>query len=297
LTFQTAVGKVERRCALSIMNYSPRLIFAPLFALWVVLFLSIFLPASPSLALEKPEKELIEAALALRQGEKINLDLKFTDSKGDAVRLGDLFKPHRPVVLIPAYYNCPRLCGLVHDGAVKLLNELEFTLGTDYQVVTVSFVHTETPEQASKMAAKYRALFKTPDDAERGWNFLVGEAAPVRELMESIGFRFREDKGDFAHTAALILLTPKGEISQYLTGVSYSPDTARLALVDASNGAIGSVLDQVYLFCFRYDHIQGKYTWAVFNIVRAVGAMTLIGLLVLFYRLRRREKETAAVAA
>lgn len=270
-----------------------RLVSAPFAGVWVAIFIS----GSGVAALEKPESELIEAALVLHQGDKVNLDLRFTDSKGEMVRLGDLFEPHRPVVLIPAYYNCPRLCGLVHDGAIKLLNELEFTLGVDYQVVTVSFDHRETPELAAKMAAKYHAKFKTPDDAGKGWSFLVGEAAPVRELMESIGFRFREDKGEFAHTAALILLTPQGEISQYLTGVSYSPDTARLALVDASNGAIGSVLDQVYLFCFRYDHLQGKYTWAVFNIVRAVGAMTLVGLLVLFYRLRRREREVAAMAA
>lgn len=279
------------------MNYLGRLIFTPFFALWVGVFLSVLSFSSLSAALEKPESELVEAVLDLRQGEKINLDLKFTDSQGSEVRLGDLFKPHRPVVLIPAYYHCPRLCGLVHDGAIKLFNELEFTLGEDYQVITVSFDHKETPELAAKMADKYRSQFKTPDDAARGWSFLVGEAAPVRELMESIGFHYREDKGEFAHTAALILLTPKGEISQYLTGVSYSPDTARLALVDASNGAIGSVLDQVYLFCFRYDHIQGKYTWAVFNIVRAVGAITLIGMLILFYRLRRREREVAATAA
>lgn len=248
-------------------------------------------------ALEKPADELAEAALTLRQGEKVNLDLKFTDSDGQPVRLGDLFKPHRPVIFIPAYYHCPRLCGLVHDGAVTLLNQLEFTLGEHYEVVTLSFDHKETPDLAAKMADKFRGKFKTPDDAKKGWHFLVGEQAPVREIMESVGFRFREDKGEFAHTAALILLTPQGEISQYFTGVSYSPDTARLALVDASNGAIGSVLDQVFLFCFRYDHLQGKYTWAVFNIVRAVGAITLIGMVLLWLRLRRRERQTAAAAA
>jgi protein SCO1/2 len=243
--------------------------------------------------LEKPGEELVEAGLALRQGEKVDLDLVFTNSKGERVRFGDLFAPRRPVVLIPAYYHCPRLCGLVLDGAVKLLNELEFALGEDYQVVTLSFDSTEGPELAEKIAQKYRGKFKTPDDAARGWHFLVGEPAPIRTLMESVGFRFREDKGEFAHSAALILLTPQGEISQYFTGVSYSPRDFRLALVDASKGAIGSILDQVYLFCFRYDHLQGKYTWAVFNVVRAVGFATLAALAFLFVRLRRREKVVA----
>lgn len=251
-------------------------------------------PLKLALALEKPAEELVEAGLALKQGDKVNLDLVFTDSNGQRVRLGDLFAPRRPVVLIPAYYHCPRLCGLVLDGAVKLLNELEFTLGEHYQVVTLSFDSTEKPELADKTAGKYRSKFKTPVDAERGWHFLVGEPGPIRELMESVGFRYREDKGEFAHSAALILLTPKGEISQYFTGVSYSPSDFRLALVDASNGAIGSILDQVFLFCFRYDHLQGKYTWAVFNVVRAVGFATLLSMVILFFRLRRREKGVAA---
>jgi len=243
-----------------------------------------------AVALERPGEELVEAALVLKQGEKVDLDLTFRNPSGETVRLGVYFKPHRPVVLIPAYYHCPRLCGLVFDGTVKLLNQLEFAVGSDYQVVTVSFDSTETPELAAKTAAKYRDKFKTPDDAVKGWEFLVGEEKNVAALMSSVGFRYKEDNGEFAHTATLILLTPKGEISQYFTGVSYSPDTVRLALVDASNGAIGSVLDQVFLFCFRYDHIQGRYTLAVYNVVRAVGIMTLIGMVVLLYRLRRRER-------
>lgn len=241
-------------------------------------------------ALERPAEELPEAALVLRQGEKVDLNLQFRNGRGETVRLGDYFKPYRPVVLIPAYYHCPRLCGLVFDGTIKLLNELEFSIGEHYQVVTVSFDSREQPELAAQTAQRYRAKFKTPDEAEQGWEFLVGDEPNVAALMSSVGFRYKEDNGEFAHTAALILLTPQGEISQYFTGVAYSPDSVRLALVDASNGAIGSVLDQVFLFCFRYDHIQGRYTVAVYNIVRAVGVLTLLGFGLLWLRLRRRER-------
>jgi len=261
----------------------------------LLLVFTVVLSYGTAHSLEKPEGELAQAALYLRQGEKVNLDLSFTDSNGARVRLGDFFKSHRPVVLIPAYYHCPRLCGLVHSGAVKLLNQMEFVLGEDYEVITVSFDSTEGPDLAAKTAEKYRGQFKTPADAARGWEFLVGDEQSVKELMDSVGFRYRKDNGEFAHTAALILLTPQGEISQYFTGVSFPPSDFRLALVDASKGAIGSILDHVYLFCFRYDHLQGKYTWAVFNIVRAVGFATLFGLIFLFVRLRRREK-AAAVA-
>jgi protein SCO1/2 len=108
--------------------------------------------------------------------------------------------------------------------------------------------------------------------------------------MNQIGFKYLPDKGEFAHAAALMILTPDGQISQYFTDVNAAARDVKLALVEASRGSIGSAIDHVMLFCFRFDQTKGKYTWAAFNIMRAGGALTLLFLAGLVLFLRRREK-------
>jgi len=245
------------------------------------------LSGSGARALEQPGTELKEVGITFRQGERVNLDLPFTNSNGQTVRLRDLFEPGKPVVLVPAYYDCPRLCGLLLSGAVTTFNGLEFLPGRDYKILTVSMDPAEGPELAAKRAQEYWARFKEPEAAKEGWSFLTGEAAPVRELFDSVGFRYLPDGGEFAHTAALILLTPQGEISQYFTGIEFPLRDFRLALIDASKGNIGSLVDHVFLFCFRFDQTQGKYTWAAFNLMRAGGLLSFLGIVYLIYRLAR----------
>ena len=260
-----------------------RLIFTGVVAalFWVVL------SQAPAGALEQPGSELKEVGITFRQGDRVNLDLPFTDSSGTTVRLRELFESGKPVVLTPVYYDCPRLCGLLLSGALTAFNGLEFLPGRDYKILTVSMDPAEGPELAAKRAQEYRAQFKEPEAASQGWHFLTGEAAPVRELFDSVGFRYLPDGGEFAHTAALILLTPQGEISQYFTGIEFPLRDFRLALIDASKGNIGSLVDHVFLFCFRFDQTQGRYTWAAFNLMRVGGLLSFLGIVYLIYRLAR----------
>jgi protein SCO1/2 len=90
-----------------------------------------------------------------------------------------------------------------------------------------------------------------------------------------------------------MLLTPKGEISQYFTGIEFSAPDVRLALVEASQGSIGSALDHIMLFCFRFDQTKGRYTWAAFGIMRLGGFITLLLLGGLLVRMWLRERAKA----
>jgi protein SCO1/2 len=84
-------------------------------------------------------------------------------------------------------------------------------------------------------------------------------------------------------------------LTQYLYGIEYAPVDVRLALVDSSQGKLGTLTDTALLYCFHYDPSTGKYSASIMNIVRAAGALTVLGLgLFMFIAFRREKKEGAA---
>lgn len=228
--------------------------------------------------------------LSTSLGQPVDLGLEFTDSEGQKVRLKELSLKQRPLIIVPVYYSCPRLCGLLMSGVRDLLNQIELKIGQDYSVIAVSFNSEDRPEQAARRKLQYTKDFKGHGDLAAGWHFLVGEQDQIDLLMNQIGFNYRPDGKEFAHTSAMILLTPNGEISQYFTGIDFSAWDTKLALIEASQGNIGSALDHALLFCFRFDPSKGKYTWAAVNVMRAGGVLTLVLLVALIVTLKWRER-------
>ena len=96
-----------------------------------------------------------------------------------------------------------------------------------------------------------------------------------------------------------VVLTPGGQVSLYLTAINDDPATLRLALVDASEGAIGGIVDLFFTNCFRYDNSTGKYT-PIARRIMALGAgvfaVTFGALLITFRVLenRRRAEDTTS---
>ena len=218
------------------------------------------------------------------------LDLPFRDESGAAVRLGDYFG-HGPVILTLVYYECPMLCTEVLNGLVKSLGVLSFDIGKDLTVVTVSFEPHDTPAVAAAKKAAVLARYGRPE-AAGGWHFLVGDEPAITRLAETVGFHYAYDAANrqYAHATAIMLVTPDGRLSRYLYGVEYSPRDLRLGLVEASANRIGSVVDQVLLFCFHYDPASGKYGAVVMNLVRLGGVATVLALGTGIMVLRRRER-------
>ena len=210
--------------------------------------------------------------------------------RGKKLRLSDIVQGDKPTLLIPVYYGCPRLCGLNLQGALEGLNTLKLDLADDFNVVTFSFNSEETSQLAKNGAAHYHPLYREPEKAKRAWHFLVGDEKNIQLLMEQIGFRAKRDGKEFAHAAALFFITPDLRISQYFTGLRYDPWDMKLALVEASQGKIGSAIDHILLYCFRFDPTKGKYTWAAFNVMRAgatFGCLLLFGIIFSLWRKER----------
>lgn len=224
-----------------------------------------------------------------RIGKDLPLDLKFRNERGESVTLGDYFVKDRPVIISLVYYNCPMLCNMVLDGVTGAIANLKYELGTDYQVVTISFDHRDTPEMAAQKKSIYARRYGRPGTDE-GWAYLVADEETVREITGALGFRFAydPDRDEFAHGTLTTVVTPKGTIARYFFGIEYSSLDLRLALLEASKGKVGSPVEQLLLLCFHYDPATGRYAKTAMNFVRAGGVATVLAIAGLIMFLNRR---------
>jgi protein SCO1/2 len=223
---------------------------------------------------------------------QLPLDLKFRDEMGREVKLGDYFGK-RPVVLSMVYYECPMLCGEVLNGEASVFTTLKFDIGKEYEVVTVSFDPTEGPDLARGKKRVYVDRYGRAG-GEQGWHFLTGSPESVKALTNAVGFNYAWDEQtkQFAHAAAIMVVKPDGKIAQYFYGVEYSPKDLRFGIVQASQGKVGNVVDQVLLYCYHYDPRTGKYGAIVSRVLKIAGALTVLilgGFLIIMFRLEPQQ--------
>jgi protein SCO1/2 len=258
---------------------------------------------SRPLSVPAPGKAATEQIPVLREvgiDQKLNaqlpLDLEFTDEHGASVKLEQFFG-RRPVVLAMVYYGCPMLCTQVLNGLAGSLQGMSYSVGKEYEVVIVSFDPGETPAMAADRKKHFMRRFITAAP-EANVHFLTGRESSVKALTGAVGFKYAWDTAtsQFAHPAAIAVLTPGGRISRYLYGVEFAPKDLKLAIVESSEGKIGSFVEQAMLFCYHYDPETGRYGFAIMNIVRAAGALTVLVLAgAIIISLRRERRQATAV--
>jgi protein SCO1/2 len=242
---------------------------------------------------------LREVGIDQKLDAKIPLDLAFTDETGRDVTIGQYFGA-RPVILALVYYECPMLCTLTLNGLVSSLTAVSFTAAKEFEIVVVSFDPGETPALAADRRKSFLRRYGRPD-VESSVHFLTGRESSIKALTDAVGFRYAYDKDidQYAHPAAITVLTPDARVSKYLFGIEIPPRDIRLALVEASGNRIGTAIDQALLFCYHYDPEKGKYGFVVMSIVRLAGALTVValGATIAFSLRRERRRQRAARAA
>ena len=227
-------------------------------------------------------------------------DLMFRDEAGNSVRIGDFFGK-KPIVLSLVYFDCPALCTEVLNGELRTMKAISLDLGKDFDAVTVSFEPADTPALAKAKRDVYIGQYGRTGAAGH-WHFLTGEQKSIDALTNIAGFRYAYDNSirQYAHAAAILILTPDGRIDRYFYGVQYPARDVRLGLVEASEGKIGSLSDQALLYCYQYDPMTGKYGVVVMNVLRAAGGLTIlilgIFMAVMFLRERKRNSSVRPVA-
>ena len=237
-----------------------------------------------------PPPILREVSIAQRLNEPIPPDIIFRDEDGKAVHLGDYFGK-KPIVLSLVYFDCPALCTEVLNGELRTMKAISLDLGKDFDAITVSFEPKDMPALAKAKRDVYAGQYGRPG-ATRNWHFLTGEQASIDALTQAAGFHYVYDSASrqYAHAAAILVLTPHGRIARYFYGVTYPPRDFRLGLVEASEGKIGTPTDHALLYCYQYDPMTGKYGLIVMNVVRAAGVLTVLVLGIFMFVMFRRER-------
>ncbi|PWN07342.1 SCO family protein [Rhodohalobacter mucosus] len=234
---------------------------------------------------------LDEIGVDEKLGDTIPLDLRFADSNGDSVRLGDLIQSGKPLLLNPLYYECPSLCSLVLDRVFSAVEDMAWTPGEDYTIISFSIDPDEGPALAKETRDTYLGDLNR-QGAEEGWHFLTGREDQIRQLTDAIGFRYKKDERtqEYVHLASVMMISPEGVITRYLYGTNFNEFDFRNGLYEAADGKIGTPVDQIVLYCFTYDPSSQSYVPVAMNIMKLGGLATVIILGIFLTVLWRREK-------
>jgi protein SCO1/2 len=242
----------------------------PKMVLTIVLWVFIFFPV-----LAEQPGEKVPIGINEHLGEMIDLNYTFVDEKGNTVNLMQFVD--RPTILNFVYYNCPGICTPLLAGLQEVIDRVDMEPGVDFKILTVSINKDETPELALKKKRNYMKGIKRriPDEA---WLWMTADSANIAGITDEVGFNFRRTGDDFAHPAALIMLSPEGKIARYLYGITFNQFDLKMAIIEASEGRVGPTIAKVIKFCFSYDPEGRKY---VFNFLK-VAASAIILFVVVF---------------
>jgi protein SCO1/2 len=241
----------------------------------------------------EPVPELQGVGIEQKIGLSVPLDLEFKNEDGQLVKLGHFLAPGKPIIISPVYYGCRSLCNYHLNGLTEGLKGLDWSAGQKFEVLAISFDDHEGPELAKTKKDSYMKLYNRAS-ANSGWHFLTGSAASIKTITEAIGFKFRWNKemGEWAHPSAAIVVSPEGKITRYLPGVYFRPQDIKFALNESVDGKLGTFVDKMVLYCFKYDEHQSKYSLFVTNIMKLGGGLMILVLAVwlipFWLRSRRR---------
>lgn len=214
-------------------------------------------------------------------GGQVPLQLEFVDESGKTVKLGDFFTDGKPVIFVPAYYRCRLICNRVLDGMFDGLKRIDskFKPADHFEVVVLSMDPTENAEHArNKKESMLSALGRRKSVG--GWHFLTGSDSNIKQVMDSVGYRYiyDEKRAEYLHATGVMILTPEGIVSRYLMGIRYMPTDLELSLVESSKNNIGTLADQIKLLCYAYDPHSGQYTLLVIRLVQAGALATIFSI-------------------
>ncbi len=233
-------------------------------------------------------RQLKNVGIEQKLNGQLPLDAPFFDADGNKISLGDCFRG-KPVVFAFAYYTCPMLCGQVLQGITGSLEGLSFDVGNEFDVVVISFNPSDSQKHAKKSKNTYVQRYNRKG-SEQGWNFLYGDSASIQRVTQAAGFTYEWDPASrqYAHAAAMMIVTPEGKLSKYFMGIEFAPKDVKFALMEATESKIGTVVDQIMLYCFHYDPTVGKYGPYIVSLLRIGAGATIFAFGAFYIGMRKR---------
>jgi protein SCO1 len=256
-----------------------------------VLFLLIALfpvfLAGQGLVKESNLTKEVDIGIIERLGDTIPLDLTFNNENNESVTLRQLI--NKPTIMCFVYFDCPNLCSPLMSGVAEVVSKLDLELGHDYQVITISFNTSDTPEKAREK--KQNFVTKISKEHQKDWTYLTGTQENITAITNAVGYKYKPQGLDFAHPSAIVIVSPAGKITRYLYGLTYLPFDVKMAIIEAQKGIARPSINKVMEFCFGYNPASKTYTLQVTRIFGVlILLIAIIVLAVLFLKGRKKSK-------
>ena len=234
--------------------------------------------------------QLAEITAAPSPDARLPLALNFRDENGQAATIATALAGH-PAVVVFADYTCRTLCGPILEFTISGLAKTGLKPGTDYRLVVIGINPRDGFETAHAMRI---AHFDSGSPINRGAVFLSGNEAAIDAATAAVGLHYAYDAehDQYAHPAAAFVVNATGRVRRLLSPLGLDGGDLRLALVDAGDGAVGGLADQIHLLCYGYDAVKGIYTERITTLLSYAAGGTVfivaIGVFAMVMRERRR---------
>ncbi len=228
--------------------------------------------------------KVIEVGIIEALGDTIPLDTWFLNELNDTVTLRQLI--NKPTILLFVYFDCPNLCSPLMDGGADVISKTDLQLGTDYQIITISFNTKDTPEKAREKKVNF--VQKISKENQKHWMYLTGIQENITTITDAVGYKYKAQGLDFAHASAIIILSPQGKITRYLYGLSFLPFDLKMAIIEAQKGIARPTINRILEYCFAYNPASKTYT---IQITRILGSFIIVIALIIFIVLIVKKKK------
>jgi protein SCO1/2 len=228
----------------------------------------------------------VEIGIIEHLGDTIPLNLNFQNEKDSTIILGDLI--NKPTVLSFVYFDCPGLCSPLLEGVSEVIEKSDMVLGTDYDVITISFNYRDSPEGARQKKENF--LKKHSRDNAEHWKYLTGDSDNIYKIVNAVGFKFKKAGLDYIHAAGIIIISPKGKITRYLYGLNFLPLDFKMAIIESQKGLARPSINRVMDFCYAYDPAGRRYTLDVLKVSATIIIFLIIIFIVILSIYHKRKK-------
>lgn len=232
------------------------------------------------------EKKEPEIGVVEHLGDTIPLDLWFLNENSEKVTLRQLID--KPTIMSFVYFDCPNLCSPLMDGIADVVSKMDMNLGTDYQIITISFNTSDTPEKAKEK--KMNFVQRISKEHQKDWIYLTGTQENISAITAASGYKYQPQGLDFAHPSVIMAVSPAGKITRYLYGLTYLPFDLKMAVIEAQKGIARPTSNKILEYCFAYNPASKTYTLQVTRIVGVITIFFLILIMVVLLARRRKNK-------
>ncbi len=206
-------------------------------------------------------------------------DYAFTDSRGQARRLGDY--RGKPLLVNFVYTGCSQVCPITVRFLDKAICEARRALGRDsFAIATIGFNQPFDTPQALRTFAAQHAI------SDSKWDFLSPAPGTVEALTREFGFTWYATPKGFDHVTQVTVLDAEGRIYRQIYGDRFDvpmligPLKQLITGTPAPAGDWRALVEKVRLFCTVYDRSSGRYRLNYSLFVEIFTGLTVIGAVV-----------------